>query len=480
MIIHRHSDGSEGYQYEVGDRVIVDRTIHGGWFDSGPTKADCCRVEKINKDGDWRIATHEIRYAPDWGTASCFPWMLKPHPETLAVAVVQTVRPNMEHNESELPGMWEKSDLEGGATDMPTIEERARQKGWEKDTGSGEIFRVQDNETIRAASWEEALARDQFKASGPVPCDEYGVPEGSTHFIEGLFGSVRFLQRATGFNMKFFSEFENGRWVPLGTQPSAQSITPREMSEYHRGLPEKEFIPTMHAVWLANGNGREAAALLGVAEERVMQMNGWQADSAYCSRPANWRAGDSHAVLLAHGYTNGLTTAADRLAFLKDLGSSIMGAIARAKFDVQSASRVELGDEVVRRLLSLSLEARDRGFVGDYVFAQYGYGGGLTCTGAPFREAKAREEALSASSDTSGIACDFEGFKRRCKELIDAAPGLDAEGLANGVKMLNLSYLNCTANESELYQASLALKVTLEKVDALQNELSVVSDSPSP
>ena len=45
MIIHQYEDGSEGHQYEIGDRVIVERTIHGGWFDVGPTKAETCTVE---------------------------------------------------------------------------------------------------------------------------------------------------------------------------------------------------------------------------------------------------------------------------------------------------------------------------------------------------------------------------------------------------------------------------------------------------
>jgi hypothetical protein len=95
MIIHRHSDGSEGYQYEVGDRVIVDRTIHGGWFDTGPTHAERCVVESIKhfKSTSWRVADLHIRYAADWGPAFCFPWMVKPHDDTLAAASVVLVTP---------------------------------------------------------------------------------------------------------------------------------------------------------------------------------------------------------------------------------------------------------------------------------------------------------------------------------------------------------------------------------------------------
>lgn len=98
MIIHRYDDGSEGYEYAIGDRVVVERTIHGGWFGIGPTSAERCTVEKIG-DGSWRIAIHEIRYSPEWGTASCFRWMFKPHAETTASAIVQMVTPN-----EKLPG----------------------------------------------------------------------------------------------------------------------------------------------------------------------------------------------------------------------------------------------------------------------------------------------------------------------------------------------------------------------------------------
>jgi hypothetical protein len=67
----------------------------------------------------------------------------------------------------------------------------------------------------------------------------------------------------------------------------------------------------------------------------------------------------------------------------------------------------------------------------------------------------------------TGIECDFDGFKRRCKELIDAAPTLDEAGRDNGIKMINLSYLNMHyTRDGELYQASIALRLTLDKVGA--------------
>jgi hypothetical protein len=88
MIIHRYSDGSERYEYEVGDRVIVERTIGGGWFDIGPTNSNACVVKRIERGGGRHTAIHEIHYSPDWGTASCYSRMLKPHVETLAAARV--------------------------------------------------------------------------------------------------------------------------------------------------------------------------------------------------------------------------------------------------------------------------------------------------------------------------------------------------------------------------------------------------------
>lgn len=68
----------------------------------------------------------------------------------------------------------------------------------------------------------------------------------------------------------------------------------------------------------------------------------------------------------------------------------------------------------------------------------------------------------------SELACTFEEFKRRCKELIDAAPSLDDEGFENGVKMLNLSYLNIEGTDLEIYMASVAWRITLKQTKALE------------
>ncbi|TPL42582.1 MULTISPECIES: hypothetical protein [unclassified Mesorhizobium] len=88
MIIHRWSDGSEGYEYEVGDRVVVERTIHGGWFNYGPTRSEHCTVCRVShfKTRSWMLADLGIRYSPNWGPASCYPWMIKPHPDAFVNA----------------------------------------------------------------------------------------------------------------------------------------------------------------------------------------------------------------------------------------------------------------------------------------------------------------------------------------------------------------------------------------------------------
>ena len=84
----KHCDGPFMLSLEVGDRVIVERTIGGGWFDIGPTNSNASVVKRIERGGCRHTAIHEIRYSPDWGTASCYSRMLKPHAETLAAARV--------------------------------------------------------------------------------------------------------------------------------------------------------------------------------------------------------------------------------------------------------------------------------------------------------------------------------------------------------------------------------------------------------
>jgi hypothetical protein len=138
-----------------------------------------------------------------------------------------------------------------------------------------------------------------------VAVNEYGVPEGCTHFLDEIFGSVRFLQFRETSSIRYFAEFDGNRWEPMGTQPSALGRTPQDIAEYHAGLPHKDFLNVMHAVWLADGDAPKAAKLLGVVEDRIWQMNAGQADSAFCSRPADWTPEDSRRHLLANGYALG-------------------------------------------------------------------------------------------------------------------------------------------------------------------------------
>ncbi len=96
MIIHRYHDGSEGYQYEPGDRVIVKKTTNGGWFNYGPTRAERCTVVRQlpwnrHRPVSWMTDQLEIHYSDDWGYARCAPWGVEPHPDSYATAKVVLV-----------------------------------------------------------------------------------------------------------------------------------------------------------------------------------------------------------------------------------------------------------------------------------------------------------------------------------------------------------------------------------------------------
>lgn len=88
MIVHRHSDGSEGYQYEVGDRVVVERTIGGGWFDHGPTRAEFCTVKYIEKNCHWRVAHMQVHHTEGWGLVDVARWDCRPHPSMMPRLVI--------------------------------------------------------------------------------------------------------------------------------------------------------------------------------------------------------------------------------------------------------------------------------------------------------------------------------------------------------------------------------------------------------
>lgn len=83
MIVHVHADGSEGFEYQPGDRVRVTRTIPGGWFDVCPVGSDACCVVKV---GGRRFDDVDVKWSDDWGSVACKPWHLIPHAQTLAQA----------------------------------------------------------------------------------------------------------------------------------------------------------------------------------------------------------------------------------------------------------------------------------------------------------------------------------------------------------------------------------------------------------
>jgi len=70
-------------------------------------------------------------------------------------------------------------------------------------------------------------------------------------------------------------------WYPRGNWPT----TPL------RDIAELTFWDRVNAVWLTHGDARLAAKLLHVAPEALMASfeTAMEADSAFCSRPANWK-----------------------------------------------------------------------------------------------------------------------------------------------------------------------------------------------
>lgn len=80
MIIHTHGDGSQGFEYQLGDTVKINRTIPGGWFSHCAGKTGTITRIRWHKNNpaNWRTAELDVRHSPDWGPASCFPWMVEP------------------------------------------------------------------------------------------------------------------------------------------------------------------------------------------------------------------------------------------------------------------------------------------------------------------------------------------------------------------------------------------------------------------
>lgn len=80
MIVHRYKDGSEGYEYEVGDAVRITGVIgHSSWLKSviGQTGV-VTKVGYYNRNKPSRhTAIMDVRYSPDWGPSQCYPWMIE-------------------------------------------------------------------------------------------------------------------------------------------------------------------------------------------------------------------------------------------------------------------------------------------------------------------------------------------------------------------------------------------------------------------
>jgi hypothetical protein len=89
MIVHVHSDGSKGYQYEVGDPVVINDCIAwGAWLRRCVGKTG--QVSRIYADGgSWRTSKMDVRYSPEWGPTECFPWQVEPTEKTPVSATVE-------------------------------------------------------------------------------------------------------------------------------------------------------------------------------------------------------------------------------------------------------------------------------------------------------------------------------------------------------------------------------------------------------
>jgi len=99
MITHRYHDGTEGYEYELGDVVTIKDAIGGdGAFSSfflrgvgkdGPV----VRLEPYNRRNPSRhtMMLH-VKDSPEWGPSQCYPWMVEPTAETRAKATIRIVQ----------------------------------------------------------------------------------------------------------------------------------------------------------------------------------------------------------------------------------------------------------------------------------------------------------------------------------------------------------------------------------------------------
>lgn len=91
MIVHVHHDGSEGYEYEIGDVVEITGVIGSSkWLKRAIGRVGPIVELEGKKRGTrkWRIDPLYVRDLPDWGPSHCMPWQVKPTPETYASASI--------------------------------------------------------------------------------------------------------------------------------------------------------------------------------------------------------------------------------------------------------------------------------------------------------------------------------------------------------------------------------------------------------
>jgi hypothetical protein len=95
MIIHRYKDGSEGYEYEIGDEVEITGVIPWGEFFQwaiGRTGQIVKLAKGPNGGGrEWQIDSLYVRHSPNWGPSHCMPWRVKPTETTYNAASVVDV-----------------------------------------------------------------------------------------------------------------------------------------------------------------------------------------------------------------------------------------------------------------------------------------------------------------------------------------------------------------------------------------------------
>ena len=102
MIIHRFHDGSEGFEYQPGDRVRIRDTITKIFDEAARESTEAVIVGyAYPKETNWHISPLRVRWSPDWGPALCAPWQLAPTTATYNNATLEYVEWNALANKNE-------------------------------------------------------------------------------------------------------------------------------------------------------------------------------------------------------------------------------------------------------------------------------------------------------------------------------------------------------------------------------------------